>query len=205
MDFDGPQLTKKGKQKQNKPRIEVDNTLDMHTRNPQSSSDFERLLLGSPNSSYLWIRYASFYLQLSDVSRAREIMRRALCTINFREEKERFNIWISMLNLETAFGTDQTLDEVFKEATRANDSKTVHLRLASIYQQADKTEARNCFHFILQSSHAHFVPINDQEAARTYEKARHKFAQSSKVWTQFAEFWFLQRNWDAARQLYLLA
>lgn len=27
---------------------------------PQSKEDFERLLLGSPNSSFLWIQYMSF-------------------------------------------------------------------------------------------------------------------------------------------------
>jgi rRNA biogenesis protein RRP5 len=120
--------------------IEVDHTLDAQTRRPQSSDDFERLLLGSPNSSYLWIRYSSFYIQLADTERAREVLRRALTTINLREERERFNVWVSLLNLEKVFGSDQTLEQVFREATKANDSKSIHLRMASIHQQAGDAE-----------------------------------------------------------------
>ena len=116
----------------------------MHTKPPESNADFERLLLGAPNSSYLWIQYMSFQLPLSEVDKAREIARRAIKTINFREEKERLNVWIALLNLENVYGTDESLDAVFKEAARANDSKTVHLRLAAIFDQSDKPEASFC-------------------------------------------------------------
>jgi rRNA biogenesis protein RRP5 len=127
--------------------------MEIQQQNPQSSSDFERLLLGSPNSSYLWIRYASFYVQLSDISRAREILRRSLEIIHFREEKERFNIWISLMNLECAFGDSQKLEQIFQEASRANDSKTIHLRLASIHQQAGNFE--------VQIHHINLIPANE--------------------------------------------
>jgi rRNA biogenesis protein RRP5 len=128
------------KKKRRKKEIEQDHTADMHTKTPESNADFERVLLGSPNSSYLWIQYMSFQLQLSEVEKAREIARRAIQTISFREEQERLNVWISLLNLENVYGTDETLETVFKEASRANDSKTVHLRLASILNQTDKHE-----------------------------------------------------------------
>lgn len=162
-----------------KGKVEIDHTLEIQHRNPQSSSDFERLLLGSPNSSILWIRYASFYAQLSDIPRSREVLRRSLRTIHFREEKERFNIWMALLNLESSFGDNQSLDCVFNEAAKANDSKTTHLRLASIQQQAGKSE----------------------DALKLYQNAAHKFGQSSKVWTSFAEFRFQEGNCEEARQL----
>jgi rRNA biogenesis protein RRP5 len=41
------------KKKKKKKTIEMDLTEDMHSRTPQSNADYERLLLGSPNSSYL--------------------------------------------------------------------------------------------------------------------------------------------------------
>lgn len=129
-----------GKTKRKRKEIEQDLTADMHTKTPESNADFERLLLGSPNSSYLWIQYMSFQLQLAEVEKAREIGRRALRTINFREEQEKLNIWIALLNLENAYGTDETLEAAFKEAARAYDSKTVHLRLAFILDQAEKHE-----------------------------------------------------------------
>ena len=112
----------------------------MHTKAPESTADFERLLLGSPNSSYLWIQYMSFQLQISEVDKAREIAKRALKTINFREEQEKLNVWIALLNLENVYGTDESLEAAFKDAARHNDSKTIHLRLAEIFEQSDKLE-----------------------------------------------------------------
>ncbi len=128
------------KRKKKRHEIEHDLTANLHNRTPQSSADFERLLLSSPNSSFLWIQFMSFQLQLSEIEKARETGRRAIQTINFREEQERLNVWIALLNLENSYGTEQTLDAVFKEASRANDSKTVHLRLASILEDTQKVE-----------------------------------------------------------------
>ena len=137
---DSDDAEKPRKKKRKRKEIEQDLTSEMHTKTPQSNADFERLLLGSPNSSYLWIQYISFQLPLSELDKAREISRRAIQTINFREEKERLNVWIALLNLENVYGTEDSLQAVFKEAARANDSKTVHLRLASILDQAEKPE-----------------------------------------------------------------
>jgi len=131
-----------GKKKRRRKEIEQDLTADMHSRTPASNADFERLLLGSPNSSYLWIQYMSFQLQLSEVEKAREIGQRALRTINFREEQEKLNVWIGLLNLENVYGTDETMNITFKEAARHNDSKTVHLRLALIFDQTEKHQVR---------------------------------------------------------------
>ena len=128
------------KKKKKKKKIEYDVTGEMHTKTPDSVSDFERRLLSSPNSSYMWIQYMSFQLQLSEIDKAREIGRRALKTMNFREEQERLNVWIALLNIENSFGTDDTLDSAFKEASKACDSKTIHLRLAAILDQSSKSE-----------------------------------------------------------------
>ena len=105
-------------------------------------ADFERHLLSSPNSSYMWIQYMSFQLQLSEIEKAREVGRRALKAINFREEQERLNVWIALINLETSYGTDDSVDHVFKDAARHNDSKTVYLKMASIFDESRKFEVR---------------------------------------------------------------
>lgn len=131
----------KRKRKKRK-EIEKDATADMQTKTPDSNSDFERMLLGSPNSSYLWIQYMSFQLQLSEIDKARAIGKRAIQTIHFREEQEKLNIWIALLNLENVYGTDTTIEEVFKDAARHNDSKTIHLRLAAIFDESGKYEVR---------------------------------------------------------------
>jgi rRNA biogenesis protein RRP5 len=126
------------KRKKRRTQIEQDLTADMQTRTPESNADFDRLLLGSPNSSYLWVQYMSFQLRLAEVDKAREIGRRALETINFREEQEKLNVWIAFLNLENVYGSDATLEETFQDAARHNDSKTIHLRLANIFDQTEK-------------------------------------------------------------------
>lgn len=137
---------KNGKKKKRKRKqVELDLTGDMHTRTPESNADFERLLLGSPNSSYLWIQYMSFQIQLSEIEKAREVAQRALKTINFREEQEKLNVWIALLNLENIYGTEQTIEDTFKDAVRRNDPKTVYLGLATIFEQSEKLDVRTFF------------------------------------------------------------
>lgn len=169
----------KKKKRRKKKEIEQDLTADMHSKLPESNADFERLLLGSPNSSYLWVQYMSFLLQLSEIDKARETGRRAIQTISFREEEERLNVWIALLNVENVYGTDESLEVVFKDAARHNDSKTVHLRLAAILDQSEKHE----------------------KAEDQYKRTCKKFGYSSKVWTLFCEHYLRRRNLEQARKL----
>ncbi|ESK98106.1 u3 snornp-associated protein rrp5 [Moniliophthora roreri MCA 2997] len=167
------------KKKKKKKEIEQDLTADMDSKAPESTADFERLLLGSPNSSYMWIQYMSFQLQLSEIDKAREIGRRALQTISFREEGEKLNVWTALLNLENAYGTDDSLEEMFKEAARANDAKTINLRLAAIFDQSEKPE----------------------KAEEQYKRTCKKFGLSSKVWTLFSEHYLRRGEVEESRKL----
>ena len=139
---DGEENPVEKKKRKWRKEIEMDVTADMQTKLPDSNADFERMLLGSPNSSYLWIQYMSFQLQLSEIDKARGIGKRAIQTIHFREEQEKLNVWIALLNLENVYGTDATIEVVFKDAARYNDSKTIHLRLAAIFDESQKYEVR---------------------------------------------------------------
>ncbi|EIW86889.1 hypothetical protein CONPUDRAFT_115715 [Coniophora puteana RWD-64-598 SS2] len=176
-DSDGGEERKKKRKK--KQVIQQDLTAEMHTKAPESNADFERLLLGSPNSSYLWIQYMSFQLKLSEVEKAREIARRAIETIGFREEQEKLNVCIALLNLENTYGTDESLENAFKDAARRNDSKTVHLQLASIFDQSEKHE----------------------KAEEQYKRTCKKFGQSSKVWSLFCEYYLKRGEVEQARKL----
>ena len=195
-DDDDDVSAKPTKKKRKRKQIEHDLTADLHIKQPDSNADFERLLLGSPNSSYLWIQYMSFQIPLSEIEKARDIARRAIKTINFRDEQERLNVWIALLNLENVYGTDETLEAVFKEATRANNSKTVHLRLASIFEQSDKPEVR--LSGTLQNSSILFYL---QKAEEQYNRTCKKFGQSSKVWTSFGQFLLKRGEMEEARKL----
>lgn len=126
------------RKKKKKSEIEVDRTAQLDASGPQTASDFERLLLGQPDSSDLWMQYIAFQLQVSEPAKAREIAERALKTINIREEAEKLNVWIAYLNLENAYGTKETLDEVFKRACQYNDEQVVHERLTTIYIKTGK-------------------------------------------------------------------
>ncbi|KAI5124164.1 hypothetical protein M0805_000972 [Coniferiporia weirii] len=167
------------RRKKKRKTIEQDLTADMHTRTPESVADFERHLLASPNSSYMWIQYMSFQLQLSEFDKAREIGRRGLRAISIREEQERLNVWIALLNLENTYGTDLSLETLFKEAVRHNDSKTMHLRLATIFDLSDKLE----------------------KAEEQYKRSCKKFGQSSKVWTLFGEHYLRRGLVEESRKL----
>jgi hypothetical protein len=54
---------------------------------PETSADFEALLLSSPNASLVWIKYMAFLITLGDVDKARQVAERALATIHYREEQ----------------------------------------------------------------------------------------------------------------------
>jgi rRNA biogenesis protein RRP5 len=132
---DGP--SKKAK-KRREPQGIVDKTAELDINGPQTSSDYERLLLGQPDSSELWIAYMASQMQINDLASARQVAERAIKTIGIKEETEKLNVWIAYLNLEVAYGTDETVEEVFKRACTYNDDQEVHERLASIYIQSGK-------------------------------------------------------------------
>lgn len=51
---------------------------------PQTTDDFDRLVLQSPNSSIAWLGYMAFHLETTEIDKARAIAERALKTISFR-------------------------------------------------------------------------------------------------------------------------
>ncbi|XP_064468519.1 protein RRP5 homolog [Ornithodoros turicata] len=110
------------------------------TREPETVDDFDRLVLASPNSSMVWLRYMAFHLRQAEVEKARAVGRRALSVIGFREETEKLNVWKGLLTLENTYGTKETLQEVLKEALQCNDCLTVYKHLMQIYAVSSKNE-----------------------------------------------------------------
>lgn len=170
--------TNKSKRHRKKKHVVEDKTIDISTRAPESVVDFERLIMGNPNSSVIWMNYMAFQLQLSEVEKAREIAERALKTISFREEGEKLNIWIALLNLENTFGTDETLEEVFKRACQYMDSFTIHNKLLSIYQMSEKFD----------------------QAAELFKATAKKFgSEKVSIWLAWGEFLLSQNQIQEAR------
>jgi rRNA biogenesis protein RRP5 len=132
--------TPKKKKKSKKPTITEDRTGDLDAHGPQSVADFERLLLGQPNSAELWVRYMVFQRELGEIEKARQIARRALGTMSQREEKERLDVWTALLHLENEVGEADILNETLREATQNNDSREVHERMIKIYVSSGKLD-----------------------------------------------------------------
>ncbi|KAK8849492.1 hypothetical protein IAR55_004826 [Kwoniella newhampshirensis] len=162
-----------------KSRAITDLTSTAPEARPESTAEFERALLASPNSSFLWIQYMSFHLQLHEVEKARRIGRQALENISYREEEEKLNVWMALVNLELGFGTVDSAEKVFKEAAQYNDARTVYLRYAEALQAAGKEDA----------------------VEELFKKIVKKFSVYPDSWTRFADFYLKKGDVDAARAL----
>eukprot|EP00759_Apiculatamorpha_spiralis_P052162 PhF_6_TR5617/c0_g1_i1/m.8143/K14792/RRP5, PDCD11; rRNA biogenesis protein RRP5 len=102
---------------------------------PQSEDDFERMVLASPQSSYLWTQYIAHEITQGKVESARKIAERALQAINVREAEELRNVWIAYLNVEFLYGTKESLEVLFRRAVQhSDDPQDMYMRLLDIYE-----------------------------------------------------------------------
>jgi rRNA biogenesis protein RRP5 len=147
---------------------------------PERPEDFERLLLGEPSSSFLWVQFMAHYLLQADIEAARGVAERALRTIGFREEGEKLNVWMAMLNLEHKYGSMQTLEAVFARAVAESQGKVIHLNLAEVYEQAGDTVG----------------------AGKLFDKALKKYKYSKKVWMAYQHFKLRQGDHEAAKYVH---
>ncbi|XP_058237174.1 protein RRP5 homolog isoform X2 [Hemibagrus wyckioides] len=146
---------------------------------PESAEGFERLLLSSPDSSLLWLQYMAFQLQATQIEQARAVAERALKTISFREEQEKLNVWVALLNLENMYGTEESLQKVFERAIQYCEPMPVYQQLADIYTKSDKIK----------------------EAENLYKNMVKRFRQEKAVWQSYGSFLLRQGHSDAANAL----
>ncbi|NXI67714.1 RRP5 protein, partial [Anseranas semipalmata] len=167
------------KQKKEKELCKLEAALMDPSRQPQSADDFDRLVLGSPNSSILWLQYMAFHLQATEIEKARAVAERALKTICFREEQEKLNVWVALLNLENMYGTEDTLMKVFERAVQYNEPLKVFQHLCDIYANSEKyKQAEELYHTMLR-----------------------RFRQEKSVWLKYASFLLKQGQTEATHRL----
>ncbi|XP_036857188.1 protein RRP5 homolog [Manis javanica] len=154
------------KQKAEKELSRIEEALMDPHRQPESADDFDRLVLSSPNSSILWLQYMAFHLQATEIEKARAVAERALKTISFREEQEKLNVWVALLNLENMYGCQESLAKVFERAVQYNEPLKVFLHLADIYTKSEKF----------------------QEAGELYNRMLKRFRQEKAVWIKYGAF-----------------
>lgn len=59
-----------------------------------------------------------------------------------REEQEKLNVWVALLNLENMYGTVESLKKVFERALQFCEPMPVYQQLADIYTKSEKIKVR---------------------------------------------------------------
>ncbi|KAI8791760.1 protein RRP5 [Biomphalaria glabrata] len=145
----------------------------------QSSSDFEKLVLQSPNSSVVWIAYMTYHVELGELEKARLVAERAINTISFREEQEKINVWMAYLNMETIYGDPTDVKKLLHRAVSCNNPLDINLKMCNIYVANGKTfEVEELFTFLC-----------------------HDLKHEKLVWKSYAHFLFKSGQVDIARSV----
>lgn len=76
-----------------------------------------------------------------NVKGARGVCERALKAVSFREEQERFNLWVSLINLEHKFGSAATLKATSERACQNCNPKKVYLHMAEVSTKGSKVSS----------------------------------------------------------------
>ncbi|XP_034255827.1 protein RRP5 homolog [Thrips palmi] len=105
-----------------------------------SCDDFDRMVLANPDSSAVWLQYMAFHLQATEIEKARAVAQRAIKSISYREEQEKLNIWLGLLNLENLYGTAESLKTVLDEALQLNDAYKIRLHMVRLYAESSKNK-----------------------------------------------------------------
>ena len=110
------------------------------SESPHSLRSFERALLSSPNSSFLWIKYSAFILDTQGLEKSREILERALTKIDSSEEREKLNVYLALMNLEFSFGNPYTFEKITIQAMAVNNPEKILRHKARKHLQTNSLE-----------------------------------------------------------------
>ncbi|RKP16522.1 protein prenylyltransferase [Rozella allomycis CSF55] len=210
-------VNKKEKINKNERSIEMLEKRLLQENDPETLDDFERLVASNPNDSFTWVRYMAFHLKLSEIDKARNVAEKALKSISFRNEQEKFNVWMALINLENKFGSEISLNQTIERSLQFNEPKKVYLQLAKIYESTNKTiEATNLWQSVILKKFSHsckafveaanfFVRINKIEIARSLLNKALKSLDKRKhvkVVNKFAQLEYKFGDVERARTLF---
>eukprot|EP00834_Sanchytrium_tribonematis_P000417 NODE_8_length_66115_cov_0.981823.p2 type:complete len:1351 gc:universal NODE_8_length_66115_cov_0.981823:18809-22861(+) len=165
MEIDLPTLDQNVKVSKNLPELQHEFTSRPFVENPE----FEKRLIENPNDSMIWLEYMAFVLKTSSMENARLLAKRALKSINFREESETYNIHVAILNMELEFGSKASFEEALKSSLLVNSHKLILLHCMSVCLKMQKYEfIENLISMILK-----------------------EYKQSCKVWIKIIEYYFV--------------
>uniref|UniRef100_A0A0B7BD75 S1 motif domain-containing protein n=1 Tax=Arion vulgaris TaxID=1028688 RepID=A0A0B7BD75_9EUPU len=176
---DTAKLKKKRRRDEEKNIQEYERSQLDGSTNAQSANDFERLVLQSPNSSVVWLRYLAFHIEQGEIEKARAVAEKALNTISFREEQEKKNMWLAYLNMETIYGEATDVKKLLARAVNYNDALDINLKMCDIYVAAGK--------------------IDDAELL--FAIMTRKYKKEKTVWKSYGQFLFKSGRAQTARNL----
>ncbi|KAH8386003.1 hypothetical protein KR200_012231 [Drosophila serrata] len=104
----------------------------------ETIDQYERLVIAQPNNSISWLKYIAFLLSNTEIEKARDLARRAISTISFRETQELRNVWSALLNIELVYSSN--FDEVLKEALNCNDPLEIYISVIDILKKNKQKE-----------------------------------------------------------------
>ena len=136
------------------------------TEEPKDIDDFERILVANSSDSHLWIQYMAFMVDHVGIEGARKVADRATQSVGMVNEKEKLNVWTAYMNLESNFGTQESLEEVTRRALEVNDRKKIYSSLIDIYRSSMKFK---------------YIEVIYQQLAK-------KYSNNIEIWAGYVEF-----------------
>ena len=146
---------------------------------PASEAEFERRLVARPTESLGWLQYAAWLLSLTEVAKARAVLRRGLKTMPVHLEAERGNLWLALLNLEAEYGDEESLQTLYAEVRQKMDDKTAALHMASIYEGKKQWA----------------------EAYNVWKQLAKEYKGDVSVWTGWCAFYFKQGDFEKSGEV----
>ncbi|KAK1934812.1 hypothetical protein X943_001830 [Babesia divergens] len=146
---------------------------------PDSLLGFEKRVVTRGNSATVWMEYMAFHLKNGSLEGARQVVKRGLDRIDFRELLERQNLWVAYLNMECLFG--DRVKEVFQESLRFNNPKVMHLKMTQIFIKNKRFE----------------------DAIEIFKMAVKKYGKSKKIWNAYLRLLYQHvGDFSEARDVY---
>jgi rRNA biogenesis protein RRP5 len=157
----------------------IEEELSDPNTDPHTPDQFERALMKDKNSSFMWIKYMAFHLETAEIEKARAVAKKAIASINYREDKELVNVWIALLNLEIRYGTDENFNEALRDATQRNDPYKIYSQTLSILLEMEKFD----------------------DANKIVEVLKKKFKPNPDMWLLVGEAYLKMSNEKLAKEL----
>jgi len=108
----------------------------------------------------------AFMLDNVDAEAARKVAERAVKSVAISNDQDKLNIWTAFMNLESNFGTQESLEACTKRALEVNDRKKIYLNLVDIYKASKKYE---------------YIEV-------IYKQLAKKYSNSLDIWSSYIEF-----------------